>query len=89
MGPEGAVAHVTQLCVAPGFRGRHLGRLLLEHCMRHLPGRHYRALTLTVTEANSAAVQLYLSSGFERKHRFDALVQDRRRSGLSLLPGQS
>ncbi len=89
MGPEGAVAHVTQLCVAPGYRGQHLGRLLLEHCVRSLPTRHYNALTLTVTEANSEAVQLYRSSGFEMRHRFDALVLDKRRPGPSLLPRQS
>ena len=89
MGPEGAVAHVTQLCVAPGYRGQHLGRLLLEHCIRGLPARHYNALTLTVTEANLEAVQLYLSSGFETRHRFDALVLDKRRGGLSLLPRES
>ena len=89
MGPEGAVAHVTQLCVAPGYRGQHLGRLLLEHCMRSLPARHYNALTLTVTEANTEAVQLYRSSGFETRHRFDALVLDKRRSGLTLLARQS
>ncbi len=89
MGPEGAVAHVTQLCVAPAYRGQHLGRLLLEHCMRNLPARHHSALTLTVTEANREAVQLYQSSGFETRHRFDALVLDKQRSGLSLLPRQS
>ena len=86
MGPEGAVAHVTQLCVAPGYRGQHLGRLLLEHCMRNLPARHYNALTLTVTEANSEAVRLYRSSGFETRHRFDALVLDKRRVWRSLVP---
>ncbi len=89
MGPEGAVAHVTQLCVAPEYRGQHLGRLLLEHCMCSLPARHYNALTLTVTEANSEAVQLYLSSGFETRHRFDALVLDKPRGGLTLLPRES
>ncbi len=89
MGPEGAVAHVTQLCVAPAYRGQHLGRLLLEHCMRGLPARHYNALTLTVTEANHEAVQLYLSSGFETRHRFDALVLDKRRDGFRLLPWRS
>ena len=73
-GPTGPVAHVTQLCVAPAFRGRRLGKLLLEVCMARLPLNRYRALTLTVSEANHAALHLYLAAGFAIRHRFDALV---------------
>jgi ribosomal protein S18 acetylase RimI-like enzyme len=70
------VAHVTQLCVAPAWRGRGLGKLLLDECLRRLPGAGYRALTLTVTEANTPAVALYKSVGFSMRQRFDALVCD-------------
>ena len=70
-------AHVTQLCVAPAQRGRALGRMLLRHALEHLPTRSYRALTLTVTERNRSALELYTAAGFRQRHRFDALVQDK------------
>jgi len=70
------VAHITQLCVAPGRRGNGLGRLLLQHCMNHLALSGFAAITLTVTEANHQAVKLYQESGFFTRHRFDAMVLD-------------
>ncbi len=68
------VAHITQLCVAPEFRGRGLGRLLLERCAEGLLGAGFEAVTLTVTEGNEQAVRLYERFGFLRRHRFDAMV---------------
>jgi ribosomal protein S18 acetylase RimI-like enzyme len=73
----GDVAHITQLCVAPAWRGRGLGRLLLRHCAGHLAGSGFAAITLTVTEANHQAVKLYQELGFFTRHRFDAMVMDR------------
>ena len=71
------VAHVTQLCVAPAHAGLGLGRYLLTHCRLQLPAAGYRALTLTVSEANTAALNLYARTGFRTRHRFDALVLDK------------
>ena len=70
------VAHITQLCVAPRWRGRGLGAALLGHVMESLPARGYRAITLTVSEGNLPAVRLYERSGFRTLHRFDAMVLD-------------
>ena len=39
----------------------------------HTPPRGFRAITLTVTEANHPAVKLYAGFGFTLKHRFDAM----------------
>ncbi len=86
-GREGPVAHITQLCVAPGFRGRGLGRLLLSACTARLPERGYRFITLTVSEANGPALDLYVSTGFTVRQRFDALVRDKINARLSLLEG--
>ncbi len=82
------VAHVTQLCIAPEVRGDRLGRLLLRQCMERLPEQGYRALTLTVTEANRSALHLYREAGFHARHRFDALVLDKppRSHRFSLAP---
>jgi ribosomal protein S18 acetylase RimI-like enzyme len=71
------VAHITQLCVRTTSRGHHYGRKLLRHCMSHLSRAGFHALTLTVTEANQQAVNLYETVGFSTRHRFEAMVHER------------
>ncbi len=68
------VAHITQLCIAPELRGKGLGRQLLAHSTDHLRRAGFRAITLTVTEQNAAAVELYRQLGFYTRHRFQAMV---------------
>ncbi|MGA8160616.1 MAG: GNAT family N-acetyltransferase [Acidobacteriaceae bacterium] len=71
------VGHVTQICVAPEFRGRGLGQLLMKECAEVLARRKFSLLTLTVTASNEKAVSLYEWLGFRGTHRFDAMVWDR------------
>ena len=68
------VAHITQLCVAPRYRGRGLGGLLLGRSGESLSRAGFQAVSLTVTEDNQQAVRLYNRFGFRMKHRFDAMV---------------
>ena len=68
------VGHVTQICLTPDYRGRGLGKALMVHCCRGLRKRNFSQLTLTVTEANRPAVELYEHLGFETKRVFDAFV---------------
>lgn len=68
------VAHITQFCVAPEFRGKGLGSALLGHALESLRGAGFSAISLTVTEANTTAVQLYRRFRFNTLHRFEALV---------------
>jgi len=68
------VGHVTQVCVAPRWRRRGLGALLLRDCAAHLRRRGFHSLTLTVTQANYDAVRLYEHLGFVRIHSFDAML---------------
>jgi len=75
------VAHITQLCVAPSYRGRGLGHALLQRTAKALLLGGFDAITLTVTEGNTQAVRLYEQFGFSRRHRFDAMVLDTRMSG--------
>lgn len=70
------VGHVTQICVAPEFRGRGLGNALMRECAKNLAHRGFQMLTLTVTAANESAVRLYEKLGFHGTHRFDAMVWD-------------
>jgi len=76
------VCHVTQICIAPDYRGRGLGRLLMVECARSLARRGFTLLTLTVTASNRHAVSLYEWLGFRGVHRFDAMVWDKNEKTL-------
>lgn len=71
------VAHVTQVCVAPRYRGRGLARALFQRAIASLRGRGFSALSLTVTEANRPALELYRRMGFTTLREFDAYVWER------------
>ena len=77
---EPDVAHITQLCVAPRRRGYGLGRMLLRHAATQLAATGMRAITLTVTEANTPALKLYRSLGFRERLPFCANVWTKTRS---------
>ncbi len=70
------VAHITQLCVDPAYRGRGFARMLMQHCAASLRNTGFQAITLTVTEANNEAMRLYEELGFGTRHRFDAMVYE-------------
>jgi ribosomal protein S18 acetylase RimI-like enzyme len=68
------VGHITQVCVQPEYRNRHLGEILIHHCHDALASTGAHQLTLTVTEANARAVALYRRLGFKQHWIFDAFV---------------
>jgi ribosomal protein S18 acetylase RimI-like enzyme len=68
------VGHVTQVCVLPEHRERGLGKLLMAATIHNLRNRKFAVLSLTVTEANTRAVELYRRLGFDTKRVFDAFV---------------
>jgi len=68
------VGHVTQICVLPDYRSHGLGKALLAATVRNLRQRKFNVLSLTVTEANTRAVELYKHLGFGTKRVFDAFV---------------
>jgi GNAT superfamily N-acetyltransferase len=74
------VNHITQLCVAPPLRGTGIGESLLQHCAAHNAARGIRSLSLTVTEANVGALQLYERNGFTPMHHFEAMVWNKSRA---------
>jgi len=73
---RGDINHITQLCVSPHLRGHGLGQVLLAHCAAASRKRDITMLTLTVTEANAAALHLYERNNFTTLHRFEAMVWD-------------
>jgi ribosomal protein S18 acetylase RimI-like enzyme len=68
------VGHVTQLCVLPEYRSHGIGESLLAATTANLRKRGFLLLSLTVTEANSRAVELYRRLAFDSKRVFDAFV---------------
>jgi ribosomal protein S18 acetylase RimI-like enzyme len=68
------VGHITQVCVLPEYRSHGIGEALIATTAANLRQRRFAMLSLTVTEANARAVELYARMGFDRKRVFDAFV---------------
>jgi ribosomal protein S18 acetylase RimI-like enzyme len=68
------VAHITQICVMPGYQRHGIGRQLMESAMDVLQQRGIEELSLTVTAANERAVRLYRNIGFTTIKTFTAAV---------------
>lgn len=68
------VGHVTQVCVTPEYRSKRIGAALLASSAAALRRHNFSALSLTVTEANAPAVELYERLGFSTRRVFDAFV---------------
>jgi ribosomal protein S18 acetylase RimI-like enzyme len=69
--------HITQVCVHPEYRRRGLARLLLELTSYWFMRQGATEISLTVTESNTEAVDLYLAEGYACRHTFDAAVWQR------------
>lgn len=69
--------HITQLCVHPEYRRHGLARMLLSVAAAHFFRQGVSEISLTVTEANSNAIDLYRSEGYTCTHKFDAAVWER------------
>ena len=68
------VGHITQVCLLPEYRSSGLGEALLAATTKNLRARNFRAISLTVTEANARAISLYKRIGFTTNRVFDAFV---------------
>ena len=66
--------HITQICVHPTFRRLGLGRTLLRVAASQFQRQGMTELTLTVTEANTHAVELYFDEHYSMTHSFNAAV---------------
>jgi ribosomal-protein-alanine N-acetyltransferase len=57
-------AHIINMCVAPGYRRRGLGRRIMLHLLRVARQRHCRRAWLEVRPTNLPAISLYRKLGF-------------------------
>lgn len=85
-------AHITSVTIACDYRGRGVGRRLVEYIMRTAGDLGLTEATLEVRESNRHAFNLYKSMGFEvigrrkgyyRKTNEDALVMAREIAGFA------
>ena len=73
--------HITQLCVHPSYRRHGLARMLLGASGFHFMRQGATEISLTVTEANQQAIDLYPpQKGYNCTHKSDAAVWERERS---------
>jgi ribosomal protein S18 acetylase RimI-like enzyme len=72
------VGHITQVCVAPSYQGTGLGYELMRRSMEAMAAHGCRSVSLTVTEANDAALRLYRNMGFVERRSFSAFVWEPR-----------
>jgi ribosomal protein S18 acetylase RimI-like enzyme len=73
--------HITQLCVRPQDRRRGLARFLLGIAAQGFMRQGMTEVSLTVTEANADAIEIYRREGYEMRHSFDAAVWERQGVG--------
>ena len=66
--------HVTQVCVAPEWKGRGAGYELMRATLTALAGMGCERVSLTVTASNTVAIALYQRLGFRATRRFAAYV---------------
>jgi len=72
------VGHITQVCVAPAYRGTGLGYELLRRSLVSLAAHGCSKVSLTVTSANDSAANLYRRMGFTNRREFAAYVWELR-----------
>jgi len=66
--------HITQICVSRAVRGTGIGHALMRQSLITLRDLGCRSASLTVTDSNREAVELYERMGFYTARRFSAYV---------------
>jgi [ribosomal protein S18]-alanine N-acetyltransferase len=61
---RGAKGHIVTIDIAPGFRRRGAGRILLAELLRRLEEEGARAIRLEVDARNTGAIRFYEQMGF-------------------------
>lgn len=75
-------AHITNVAVAPEYRGNGYGRALMQSMIDTAVLHGADSMTLEVRESNTVAQNLYLSMGFEIAGRRKKYYQDTGEDGF-------
>lgn len=62
---QGKIMNVDNLAVLPEYRGKGLGKLLLQHMMQLAEDKQCSGVLLQVNVNNSRAIEIYRKMGFE------------------------
>ena len=81
------MAHIMNMCVAPGYRRLGLGRCIMLQLLNVAKHQHARYAWLEVRRSNQAAILLYRKLGFRqkkiRKHYY--LLRRGREDGITMV----
>lgn len=75
-------AHITNVAVKSGFRGRGVGMAIVKALVEKAAERKIGKLTLEVREGNSAAIRLYEKMGFVTEGRRPGYYRDNHEAAL-------
>jgi [ribosomal protein S18]-alanine N-acetyltransferase len=78
-------AEILSVAIAPAWRGRKLGRPLLDLHLRRLAGLGTRTVFLEVGEHNAPATQLYRRAGFREVGKRQGYYQGHHEGGATAL----
>lgn len=59
-------AHIVTFAIHPLYRGRGLGKILLDYILKDIQNRGIKKVTLEVRESNKVAQRLYEKFGFKK-----------------------
>jgi len=76
--------HLASMAVAPQFRRRGLGKMLLRCLLEEMQNKEYSHCTLEVRASNRAALALYRNTGFIQVQRCSDYYQDPQEDGLKM-----
>ena len=75
-GHDGRRGWIYHLAVAPAFRRRGVGRLLLEECMNGLRNAGLKRAIILVAEDNPSGLEFWLRNGWENIEGATAMGRD-------------
>ena len=69
-------AHITNVAIAPAYRGQGVGSQMMEEIIRVVKEQGITSMTLEVRPSNTAALALYAKFGFKSVGRRPHYYQD-------------
>jgi ribosomal-protein-alanine N-acetyltransferase len=60
---------IANFAISPNYRGKGIGKMMMERVIREAESRECRNLILSVRESNLPAIKLYAGFGFVEIHR--------------------
>jgi ribosomal protein S18 acetylase RimI-like enzyme/SAM-dependent methyltransferase len=86
----GSNVFISNVSVAPGFRGQGIAKTLLRTCLQQMASAPRRRIQLEVNQGNAAAIRLYESMGFQIASRTgEQVYMERDGAGEAMSTGRN